>query len=54
MNDDLLNEILDNQETHTLILAELVRRLTRVETRVCVAMEKLNMKELIDSTRGTV
>lgn len=49
---DLLNEILDNQENHTLILNELIRRLIRVETRICVLASEFGAEDAIHSVNG--
>lgn len=47
---DLLDEIAEQQQRAERILQELVQRLSRVETRLCVYIEKTGHGSVIAST----
>lgn len=52
---DMIDEIIDNQEMTANVLSELLQRMTRMETRLCVLIENLGHGDTIASTRkGTV
>lgn len=52
---DLMDEVIDNQEMTANVLSELLQRMTRMETRLCVLIENLGHGDTIVSTRkGTV
>lgn len=52
---DLMDEVIDNQERIAHILADMLQRMTRMETRLCILIENLGHGDTIVSTRkGTV
>lgn len=52
---DILEEMNDNQERTLKVLQDLIHRMTRVETRLCILIEQLGHGDLIASTKkGTV